>query len=118
MIDNAVHCVGKLLSVRDSTRVGRDIRLIAGFELVVVNIEWNVKVVSNADDSWNMMELNNEVAKILLVRLLNVEHEERRFCQLLLNVCMTQRVDSLVVYDVNKYFVACMVTTALNEYKH
>jgi len=76
-IDNEELGAVTLPSVRDSIRVGRDIQLIAGFELAVVCTGWNELVPLNAGKS--MTAPNNAVVKILLVQLLNVEHEAEHF---------------------------------------
>lgn len=84
--DIAEHCDGKLLSVHDSIRVGKDIQLIAGFELAAVCIEWNVQAALSAGKSTT--ERNSVAGKMLLVQLLNVVHEVERFLRQELNVNM------------------------------
>lgn len=84
--DIVEHCDGKLLSVRDSIRVGKDIQLTAGFELAAVYIERNVRAALNAGKS--MMEPNSVAGKIFLVQLLNVVHEVEGFLLQELNVSM------------------------------
>lgn len=111
--DNEEPGEGRLLSVRDNIHVGKGIQLIAGFELVVVCIEWNVQAV-NVDRS--MMEPNNEVGKIMPVRRLNVEHEGEHFLRQDQNVNMFELV---VVCELNRCFVVyMMVQMVVTEHKN
>lgn len=108
-IGNAEHCEGTQPLVYGSIRDEKEIQRTVGFALVVY-MEWNVThVLVVMNDSLDTMESHIELVMLLLVRLLNGEHEVRYFLRQKMTV-YRRRLVQLAVFDVNMWSVEYMVT--------